>query len=1146
MDPALEQDTTMLDFLHRLHGVGLLGFTRRAKSFVGCFFVSKKDNSQRLVIDARQTNQLHRRPPFSPLCTAGALSTVDLSGCEAVPHAVGSDFQDGFYQFRFDEMAPWFSFNYKVMAKEFGVSRVWDADTGLWAEVDGEEFLFPTFRGLVMGWSWGLYFCHSALVRALVESLVIFAGVSEEIANGQIVRERCPPPRLHQRHPLLCPYVDNANVLCYSRQEAEEFYRVMLTTLENKGFTLKDLVPPTPVMDLVGVRFDGHSRTIRNKPERVWRLIYAIREVLRMRVVPGWVLRVLNGHIINQFLIQRCALSCLSDAFSFALHNLDKWTRIPQSVVSELSVCCGVLPLISAELGSAWVPWTLCSDSSDLGYGLHASPTCTRQLADVASWKENWRFKPVSVQTEFDESDFRGICAEEWSKAPTFESWVSDQIGEGSAHRVRAPYRHRVHTLWLENPHELPDLPYELVEGGVWQRMLVGSWKYHSPIHMLEAKVALRGLHRVALNPTWHGDNSAEVLALSAGRCKNKALNGICRQAASLQLDRNPSDADSRLANAGKISGGRFFSRHVVGLDPDTRGTGLSAERPVSGCLVVSAGKRAPYLYSYRDSLAPTGNDFCRWEDLSNPVWEMRLGKHIEQARPKYLVFPWIPSGCLHGVGADAARHRRSGHAFARIVDLALACHCHIVAVSLVSKDPWSFSPIRKATTGWQTVTLHMHSSEVSGLQLKSSSSLLLSHLLAELPFGLKPEGLENLSSTFATCFSFPWHRLAPDVGFAAGRGFLCHGPPQAEEAEPHTPDGVASAAFGLGALTPDGVASAAFGLGELNPHGGPEAEAWPAKNKVSATTARRYGSLVMDFAMRTNVDPAGALPALDTALAGEIGRLYFEGAGVGAAQFLMAAVAHVRLVRLRDMATPFAKAALSGFLRLARPRSRAPVPWEAVILMADWLSRQRSPRKHQAAAAMLLQYDIYARPSEILGLTRACISPPPVGSDDRLQAWTVTLFPSDATQRCSKTGSQDDSMRVGVPSSSREWIVNILMALFEISSSSMSPLFSIGLREYELAVKEASTACGFASMGITPHGFRHGGPSTDYALGLLSLGDIQLRGAWKCRKSVLRYQKSGRLMRQLGELTPQQREHATVLAASLSESLPAKLRRQR
>eukprot|EP00971_Amphidinium_carterae_P031788 626141-Amphidinium_carterae.1 len=213
MDPALESESVMLDFLHRLHSVGLLGFTKRAKSFVGCFFVSKKDNSQRLVIDARQTNQLHRRPPFSPLCTAGALSNVDLSGCEEVPHAIGSDFQDGFYQFRFDEMAPWFSFNFKVRAKDFGISGVLDVDTGLWEEVVEEQILFPTFRGLVMGWSWGLYFCHSALVRALVESLVLFADVSEDVANRQLVRERTPPPHLQRRRPLLCPYVDNANII---------------------------------------------------------------------------------------------------------------------------------------------------------------------------------------------------------------------------------------------------------------------------------------------------------------------------------------------------------------------------------------------------------------------------------------------------------------------------------------------------------------------------------------------------------------------------------------------------------------------------------------------------------------------------------------------------------------------------------------------------------------------------------------------------------------------------------------------------------------------------------------------------------------------------------------------------------------------
>eukprot|EP00971_Amphidinium_carterae_P333911 6468918-Amphidinium_carterae.1 len=734
MDPALENANTMIDFLERLHAVGLLGFTRRAKSFVGCFFVSKKDNSQRLVVDARQTNQLHRRPPFSPLCTAGALSNVDLSNCQDVPYAVGSDFQDGFYQFRFDEMAPGFAFNFRVQAKDFAVKGVWDTDTGLWAEVDEEEWLFPTFRGLVMGWSWGLYFCHSALVRALVESVVVFSGVTEEVADQQIVRERAPPPKLLPRLPLLCPYVDNANVICANREDAEEFYKIMLDVLERKGFTLKDLVSPTTVMDLVGVRFDGGSLCLRNKPERVWKLIYAIREVIAMRVIPGWVLRVLNGHLVSQFLIHRCALSCLSDCFAFALHNLDKWTRLPESVISELRVSCGILPLIRADLGASWVRWLLCSDASDKGYALHASQTPPEKLSTVACWKENWRYKEVSVQTVFDEDEFRGISAEDFSKAPTFESWVADRVDEGKAHRVRAPYRHHVRPLWLENPHEVPDLPEDLVERGLWQRMLVGSWKYPSTIHMLEAKVALRGLHRVVLNSNWHGhrllslgDNSAEVLAMSAGRCKNKALNGVCRQAASLQLasgvrwyrryintHRNPSDADSRLANAGKITGGRYFSRYLTGLDPDAHISGKTDRATPSGCLVVSAEAKVPYYYSYRPVSNSIGNDFCRYEDLSNPVWEAKLGSHIVQSRPKLVVVPWTPSGCLHASGHHAARHKRSGHALARIIELAVSCHSCVVLVGPDSRDPWNFSPLRRATAGWKSVSLKLDSNSAS------------------------------------------------------------------------------------------------------------------------------------------------------------------------------------------------------------------------------------------------------------------------------------------------------------------------------------------------------------------------------------------------------------------------------------------------
>ena len=94
----------MLELIKRLHSVGFIGFRLRVRSFIGLFAVGKKDGSQRLIIDARSANDLHRRAPYAPLASSSAVSEVLLNAADstsegdtAIPHGTSIDFQDGFY-----------------------------------------------------------------------------------------------------------------------------------------------------------------------------------------------------------------------------------------------------------------------------------------------------------------------------------------------------------------------------------------------------------------------------------------------------------------------------------------------------------------------------------------------------------------------------------------------------------------------------------------------------------------------------------------------------------------------------------------------------------------------------------------------------------------------------------------------------------------------------------------------------------------------------------------------------------------------------------------------------------------------------------------------------------------------------------------
>ena len=63
-DRRLKADRDLrLSFIKRLDAVGLISWRRRASCHIGAFFVRKKADQIRLVLDCRPANQLHRAPP---------------------------------------------------------------------------------------------------------------------------------------------------------------------------------------------------------------------------------------------------------------------------------------------------------------------------------------------------------------------------------------------------------------------------------------------------------------------------------------------------------------------------------------------------------------------------------------------------------------------------------------------------------------------------------------------------------------------------------------------------------------------------------------------------------------------------------------------------------------------------------------------------------------------------------------------------------------------------------------------------------------------------------------------------------------------------------------------------------------------------
>ena len=206
----------------------------------------------------------------------------------------------------------------------------------------------------------------------------------------------------------------------------------------------------------------------------------------------------------------------------------------------------------------------------------------------------------------------------------------------------------------------------------------------------------------------------------------------------------------------------------------------------------------------------------------------------------------------------------------------------------------------------------------------------------------------------------------------------------------------------------------------------------------------------------------------------------------------------------------PRARAALKGWSSRHPQGSRTgadPLIW---FLIADHIANKSPP----AAAALLLQLDTYARPSEILKVKlRDVIAP----SSRSCKYWGL-IFGNSQYSEMTKTKQQDDT--VLLDSLDRNYAPRVLKMVSSQCTQNEQLLFgAISLSQFEDLFKEARGAVGLASFSLTPHCVRHSGPSVDFLHRARSATEIQTRGRWKTQKSILRYQKPGQMLARMRKI---------------------------
>lgn len=112
-----------------------------------------------------------------------------------------------------------------------------------------------------------------------------------------------------------------------------------------------------------------------------------------------------------------------------------------------------------------------------------------------------------------------------------------------------------------------------------------------------------------------------------------------------------------------------------------------------------------------------------------------------------------------------------------------------------------------------------------------------------------------------------------------------------------------------------------------------------------------------------------------------------------------------------KQMLFPVSKQCLQGWRKLDLPRSRLPLPWEVVCLMAKYMMKNNMV---QESWMMLLKFVLYLRPGEIV--KAKCQDLPPTGQGrQEAKKWALLLRRQEEQVR-SKTAEFDEALLFDLP----------------------------------------------------------------------------------------------------------------------------------
>ncbi|CAE8588527.1 unnamed protein product [Polarella glacialis] len=387
-DPILaNQPTVYADFLRELDSRGLLRWRKarsNEKGLLGIFFVDKKGGRLRLIFDTRVTNTYFKDPVHTSLPTAASFSNLEVDDADDM-FLIHADIENAFYGMEVPvDLSAYFTLP-PVRSSLVGNPGVLDSEP-----YNDGDFLMPCLKVLPMGWNWSLAICQSVLEGAIEQ-----AGFGREA----LIQDKKAASCISVSSPAVAAYVDNFGVICVNESQGINAVNKISNILQQKGLRIHAAEGTTghnnaaDSVDFLGLQFALKRKQLRIKRERLWRLKFAIEDVLSRSRVSGALLECIIGHCTWIALLRRESLSVFSSVYAFCQKHRSTAVELWPSVKKELIWFKSILPLLTVSLSSPWYNTVTASDSSPAGYGVCTRKLSSEKVASIGRVSEKWRFR---------------------------------------------------------------------------------------------------------------------------------------------------------------------------------------------------------------------------------------------------------------------------------------------------------------------------------------------------------------------------------------------------------------------------------------------------------------------------------------------------------------------------------------------------------------------------------------------------------------------------------------------------------------------------------------------------------------------------------------------------------------------------------